>query len=971
MIRVVNGLNRSLCWKKLAGMRQPSSSCRSFCLCSRGPYFCMDLPTARHSSRSTEREHKENVRNKLAATNRFKSTAAYEMASTSSVRSASQKLDVRIGVGESTASKVNNTIPNPNRYPSSVSQSEIRRLLHIRNVGIFAHVDAGKTTVTERMLALAGIVDRAGNVDDGNTVTDYLPAERERGITIQAAAVRFPWAFHNAQAGDFANDSVTIALIDTPGHVDFSVEVNRSVAVLDGAVLVVDAAAGVQAQTQTVWRAMTRPTLLHNCEPQQPQQQTRHKSTQDHSHEPLPCLAVINKMDKVGADFFAAVDSLRNKLPGANPIPIQLPIFRMDSSYSPDHLLSGLVVAQPNNSTTISEDFAGVVDLIHMRAVIWPYCSNSSHASLVENCIPTVVPLWNADHELIDPECPLTQAAVAGRFEMIEALAEVDGTIEELYLNEQEPSSSDARQAIRRATLSQRALPVLASAAVQGKGIEPCLDAIADFLPSPVDRMAPALSTLRDTQDCQQPNANPKTNQHTACTNYPDKVKLGHCFHPSLLALAFKVVHMKGRGGSGDGRVVFCRVYSGTLQTRDSVQIISPPALGESAQPPRMEKVGGMLQMAGGRFDNMEDGEARSGDVCALVGLKSVVTGDTIMLAPQKNRKASKEQQHHLEPSFCAGVAAPKPVLTVKLEAESATEQARLGEALSLLSIEDPSLFVEETDSSTLLSGLGELHIEITLDRLRREHGLQVMVGTPSVAYRETLLSTVETEGMVNFDRTIGNTRLQASISLVIEPLFQEISDGNCRVLTDPIVVVSDNVLAFLGFGDHQGPIEELESKSDTIRALVQGCRGALKRGPSGYGMANVVCKVIGLHAEDGLAGIHAVPGSLRAAAAHIIKELLDKNKTHSCAVLEPKMSVELSLPNEMVGSVLSDLTARRGTVSEVLLGDSDGKTEKKAFICGEVPLIEILGYAGSLRSMTGGEGSFTSEYKGHAPCKL
>lgn len=885
--------------------------------------------------------------------------------------------------------------PSASEWCHDIPASEISRLRHMRNVGIFAHVDAGKTTVTERMLALAGIVQRAGNVDDGNTVTDYLPAERERGITIQSAAIRFPWAFHNAQAGDWANDRAAIALIDTPGHVDFSVEVNRSVAVLDGAVLVVDAAAGVQAQTQTVWRAMTRPSFNNHrtsmmksdddTEDQakaalenDPVHARQHLRKEEHYHEPLPCVALINKMDKVGSNFHSAVQSLRNKLPGANPVPIQLPVFKKAASAAAptpgsnsttttceetESILHGLFAPMHANEFH-SDDFLGILDLVHMRIVIWPdtYSCNID-VSVVENCIPTVIPLWTDDHQLLYPLCPITEVAVTARTNLVETMAEVDELMEEMYLKEQDPTTADLRNAIRRATIGHRILPVMAAAAVQGKGIEPCLDAIADFLPSPIDRMPPSLTILRNSHNNNKAQSNCLQLRNSMAQN---KVALGHCFHPTLLALVFKVLHMKGRGGSGDGRVVFARVYSGTIRCRDVVQIIRPPTPGEESEAPRTERVGGMLELT--HFCNLENGVSRSGDVCALVGLKEVVTGDTIMMPPSnRGRKFSKAER--FEYAYCAGVTAPKPVLTVKLETETPSEQTRLTEALSLLTIEDPSLIVEENDSCTLLSGLGELHIEVILDRIHREHGLKVRSGAPSVAYRETVTAAVETDGLFNFTRTVGGNRLQASIHLKLEPVGGCPNDEySCQLLTDPVVTLAPGVLDYLSFHDYQRSFEELEIRSPVVRSLLEGCRGALKRGPNGYAMANMKCHVLAIDAECGLSGLQTMPGSLRAAAAIAIQTLLS-NGTNAC-VLEPIMSLELSVPNEMVGSVLSDLTSRRGKVDEVCLGDV-ASTERKAVVLGEVPLIEILGYAKTLRSLTGGEASFTSEYKGHSPCTL
>lgn len=850
--------------------------------------------------------------------------------------------------------------------------TEIQRLKHLRNVGILAHVDAGKTTVTERMLALAGVVRSAGNVDDGNTVTDYLPAERERGITIQSAAISFDWGWHNSaprhvNGDDYAqNDKVRVQLIDTPGHVDFSVEVNRSVAVLDGAVLVVDAVAGVQAQTETVWRAITRPSW-NNHDPANLTDSDNEDwvpPQQDHSHEPLPCLALINKMDKDGCHFGKAVQSLRDKLPGANPIPIQIPLFRGGLSKSQAKLETvgnnplppNLVAVAPGDVHSVTGEFVGVVDLIHMRAIIWP--ENHTTVANVEDCVPSVYSLVTSEvHEALYPDCQVTQQAMKARSELIEALAEVDPPMEEYYLNDEEPSNAELRTALRRATLSHKAVPVMAGAALKGKGVEPLLDAVADLLPSPLDRIPPALNKL------DPPNTDDQKNN--ALLSSPRKISLGHPLHPSLLAFAFKVVHMKGRGGSGDGRVVFARVYSGELRDRETIQVISPPAPGEAPQKPREERVCGMLELAGGRFDNVSGGLVKSGDVCALVGLKTVVTGDTILLSGDSGMNKAKKSKRGQELVCLAGVASPKPVITVRLEAESTSEQQRLSAALQLMAIEDPSLVVEETESSTLLSGLGELHIEVTLDRLFREHGLQVLVGPPTVAYRETAKKVIESPGgLLEYDRTIGGTRLQGAVHLVLSPSGCE-KKSSCIMLTDPVVTVGPKAREFLGLNPDLSE-DELLQKSDLARALIRGCQGALRRGPhKSVPMANIECHIENVDAENGLASLKALPGALQAASAYAVAATLQEHKD-ACAVLEPTMSVEVTLPNDMVGSVLSDLSGRRGTVGDVVVGDG---AKIKSLIRGEVPLVEILGYANSLRSLTGGEGAFSAEYKGHSPC--
>jgi elongation factor G len=509
----------------------------------------------------------------------------------------------------------------------------------------------------------------------------------------------------------------------------------------------------------------------------------------------------------------------------------------------------------------------------------------------------------------------------------------------------------------------------MAAAALKGKGIEPLLDSIADLLPSPLDRLPPALHRLDEH------GQKGKLQSARGEIDNTPRITLGHPLHPSLLALAFKVVHMKGRGG-GDGRVVFARVYSGKLQDREQLQIITPPAPGEIADKPRVERIGGMLELAGGKFDNVEGGVVKSGDVCALVGLKTVMTGDTLMLASEtfSNGKQKRSKTPANESLVClAGVAAPKPVITVRLEAETSEQQSRLSEALKLLSTEDPSLLVEETDSTTLLSGLGELHIEVTLDRLYREYGLQVMVGPPSVAYRETVKKELRTPGgLVNFDRTIGGTRLQAAVHLIMKPNHcadydnrDSKSSSHCTLLTAPVVTVGPKAREFLGLNPELSE-EELLVKSDLARALIRGCHGALKRGAlQSAEMTNLICHVEDVDAEGGLASLKALPGALQAASANAVAVCLKENAAH-CSVLEPTMSVEITLPSDMVGAVLSDLNSRRGTVGDVIVGDD---AYSKSLIRGDVPLVEILGYANSLRSLTGGEAAFTSEYKGHSPC--
>eukprot|EP00559_Dactyliosolen_fragilissimus_P006623 CAMPEP_0184865802 /NCGR_PEP_ID=MMETSP0580-20130426/19129_1 /TAXON_ID=1118495 /ORGANISM="Dactyliosolen fragilissimus" /LENGTH=966 /DNA_ID=CAMNT_0027365131 /DNA_START=309 /DNA_END=3209 /DNA_ORIENTATION=+ len=940
---------------------------------------------------------------------------------------------------------VNTSISLQKKYNhSSTFTDQLKDLRAIRNVGVMAHVDAGKTTVTERMLALAGAVRVAGSVDHGNTVTDYLPAERERGITIQSAAISFPWVWYNSNllrncAFDPDSDSnlnvdhlhpkinhpdvqpneIKVHLIDTPGHVDFGVEVNRCVAVLDGAVLVVDAVAGVQAQTETVWRAITRTDHGH------------------HHHQPLPSVIFINKMDRDGRDFGKALLSIQNGLVDSNPLPIQIPIYRYDSSsthihdsssilLSPDEiddtsstsamhlqynqLLQNIVAVPPkthpkqsatkvNNIAATSGPFVGVVDLIHMRAIIWPDIP-SENVSDVESCIPTIIPLL---HHTIDSSHPIVQSATLARHDLIASLADHDSTMEDFFLMEKDPSNEDLLVALRKATLKRHITPVLAGAALRGKGVEPLLDSIADLLPSPLDRNAPNLTKLETQTNNHDDNANSnKTNNNL--------IPVGHPLHPSLLALAFKVVHMKNRGGSGDGRVVFARIYSGKISTKDTLRVISPANQGiestkygknyNNNKKVRVERVGGMLELAGGRFNNMNNGVCNSGDVCALVGLKSVVTGDTLLLSSDisnnlkksrgNSKNKSKNQYAHISEEnlinfdmdtisggdiYLSGVASPSPVLTVRLEAESSDHQAKLSHALSLLAIEDPSLHIEETESTTLLSGLGELHIEIVLDRLKREHGLDVWTGQPSVAFRETILEKIETPGLVQYERLIGTTHMQAAIHLILEPMVPKydssVSATSNAVLHpfDPIVSIGKSAREYLGIDEGIDEVD-LIHVSETAEALISGCRGALQRGVIGsHPIANVHCQIVDVASPDGLSSLINSPGILRAAASSIVRSTMmpDEGKPDpSCTILEPFMDVEITVPTDKVGPVISDLNSRRGSVGDV---DMDNNSQRKSLVRALVPLVEMLGYASSLRSITGGEASFTAEYKSHMPC--
>jgi elongation factor G len=875
---------------------------------------------------------------------------------------------------------------------------------------VFAHVDAGKTTVTERMLALSGIVRNAGSVDGGDTVTDYLPAERERGITIQSAAVGFGWVVPIRSKEDtnssFGGErSVEINLIDTPGHVDFSVEVHRSVAVLDGAVLVIDAVAGVQAQTETVWRAIRNTDRTNNNnDSDSSARSTSSAAHGSHQHEPLPAMMYINKMDRDGADFRHAIETVEKKLKGSNPVPVQLPLYRVENDNGQNNRSTSIgkndsttslgadIVAGTLNQAPPHGEFIGLVDILHMRALIYP--PGAEYLS-IEDAIPTVVNLLSLEG---DRNCQPLDAALDARRDLIARLADVDEVMEDLYLNAMEDeddgsrcpilsniSTSQIQSSLQRMTLSRSIMPTMCGAALRGIGVEPVLDGVAEFLPCPLDRLPPQLSLCSESHTKQQ-----SQQQDTRAQN---AVMLGHPLHPSTLAYVFKVVHMKGRGGSGDGRVAFARVYSGALKARDTVRVISPSsiAMNEDAGKHKKnkhptERVGGMLELSGGKFDNLPEGKCLSGDVCALVGLKGVVTGDTLLLtsastdslpgdqmnSKKKKGKNGKSNDDHwkqyMEGVHLAGLTSPRPVLTLRIEATSSSEQSRLSAALALLTVEDPSLVVKETPTNTLISGLGELHMEVVLDRLRREFGLEVRTGKPAVAYRETVLfddDGVETDGFVEYDRTVGGVQLQGAVRLRLSPSTMMMNTELCVPPEDPLVTLSPETREFFNM-DPIASADETEHKyPPALRALLSGARGSLKRGRLGpYPLANLTCHILDVESE--MTSPETLPGAMRAAAANAVTVLLETlNDDGRLVILEPKMTVEVSVPTNRVGDVLSDLTARRGAVDDVATGDDN--THAKSMVHAEVPLIEILGYANSLRSLTGGEGAFSAEYKGHA----
>ncbi|MFG6194523.1 elongation factor G [Nonomuraea sp. JJY05] len=663
----------------------------------------------------------------------------------------------------------------------------------VRNLGILAHVDAGKTTVTERMLYLAGATYKRGEVHDGTTVTDFDPQERDRGITIFAAAVSCSWDGHR------------VNLIDTPGHVDFSDEVERSLRVLDGAIAVFDAVAGVEPQTESVWRLADR--------------------------YDVPRIAFVNKLDRAGADLDTAVESIRRRLHKA-PLVVQLPIGQEDR-------------------------FTGVVDLVRMRSLAW--ADGACSAGPV-------------------PEDLLAQARRRRRV-LEESVAELHaGALEEFCAR---PSISDETLAgaLRDLTHSGAGLVVLCGAAYRDRGIEPLLDAVVAYLPSPLD--VPPVRGVDGAERAADPGA-------------------------PLVALAFKV------NATATGRLTYVRVYSGTMRKGDTILVT-----GLDTGAGRTERVSRILRVQADRHTEVD--RAVAGDIVAVVGLKSARLGATLC-APGAPLV--------LEPPGTA-----EPVVSVAIEARRSTDADRLASGLARLTEEDPSLAVR-TDAETgqtLLSGMGELHLEVAVDKLRREHVLDVAVGRPQVAHRERVVRGVS--GLLyRHVRQDGGAGQFAHVVLDVEPLDDGFEFGS--------TVVGGRV------------------PREYVRAVAAGCRDALADGPLGGH------PVTGLRVTLTDGATHPKDSSdlaFRTAGRLALREAL---RAAAMELLEPVVEVTVTVPDDAAGGVLGDLAARRGRIS------GSSARAGAVVITAVVPLAEVFGYATRLRSRTQGRGTFTTRPAGYAAAR-
>ncbi|MEV5696719.1 elongation factor G [Streptomyces anthocyanicus] len=672
-------------------------------------------------------------------------------------------------------------------------------LTTVRNLGILAHVDAGKTTVTERILYLTGTTHKRGEVHDGTTVTDFDPQERDRGITIFAAAVSCAWAGHR------------INLIDTPGHVDFADEVERSLRVLDGAVAVFDAVAGVEPQSESVWR-----------------QADRHG---------VPRIAFVNKMDRAGADLDAAVASIRERL---HPVPlvVQLPIGTEDG-------------------------FTGVVDLPRMRALVWADGADAAE----EGPVPGT----------------LREEAARRRRVLEEAVAERHpGALEE-FCDRETLTAATLTGALRDLTRTGDGVVVLCGSAYRDRGVEPLLDAVVAYLPSPLD--VPPVRGTHDGAERERP-ADPAA---------------------PMAALAFKV------NATPTGRLTYLRVYSGTIGKGDTVW---------DAGTRRTERIGRILRVRADRHDPLE--RAVAGDIVAVVGLKTARAGSTLC-APGAPLL--------LEPP---GVA--EPVVHVAVEARRSTETDRLAAALARLTEEDPSLAVrtDPETAQTVLSGMGELHLEVAVERVRRGYGLEVTVGRPGVAYRETV-----GEGVTGFVhrhvKQDGGSGQFAHIVLDVEPWEQD-GDGAGGGFVFRSTVVGGRV------------------PQEYVRAVEAGCRDALAEGPLGGH------PVTGLRVTLTDGQTHVKDSSDTAFRTAGRFGLRDALRASGMILLEPVVEVTVTVPEDGVGGVLGDLAARRGRVTG---SDPRGGA---VVVTATVPLAELFGYATRLRSRTQGRGTFTARPTGYAP---
>jgi len=669
----------------------------------------------------------------------------------------------------------------------------------VRNIGIIAHIDAGKTTTTERVLFYTGMVHRIGEVHDGAATTDYMEQERERGITITAAAVSTTWRDHQ------------INVIDTPGHVDFTAEVQRSLRVLDGGVTVFDAVAGVEPQSETVWR-----------------QATEYK---------VPRMCFVNKMDRVGANFDRTVSMIIERLNG-NPVPLQIPY-------------------------GTGKDFGGIIDLLKMELLTY---DEETGTKIESHPIPE-------SHR---------EEAETRRTEMVERIVESDEFLTEKYLMEEEISDEELLAALRAGVISNKLHPVLCGSALKNKGVQQLLDAIVDYLPSPLD-IPPVEGTAEGDED-------------TKLVRHADDSE-------PMSGLVFKIL------ADRFGRLAFTRVYSGVLKTGTRIY---NPVKGTT------ERVGRIVRMFADRREDID--EIRAGDIAAVIGFKDTFTGDTV---------CDEENAIVLE-----NIKFPNPVIELSIEPNSKADQDKLAKGLASLSDEDPT-FQVEVDSKlgqTKIKGMGELHLEVLVDRLKREFNVDATVGRPRVAYREAI--TKENRVDMVFKRQTGGSGQYARIVIVYAPMSDE-----------EAATTKGNLL-------WQDKVAGGAVTKEFVRAAEKGVRETMDGGViAGYPIVRLKATAVdgAMHDVDSSEIAFKVAGSMS------LKEGIQKG---SPVILEPSMKVEVVAPDDYTGSIVGDLSSRRGIVQGM-----EPRGEGITAIRAQVPLSEMFGYATDIRNMSQGRGSFTMEF--------
>ena len=664
-----------------------------------------------------------------------------------------------------------------------------------RNIGIMAHIDAGKTTTTERILYYTGRSYKIGEVHEGTATMDWMVQEQERGITITSAATTCFWR------------DCRVNIIDTPGHVDFTVEVERSLRVLDGAVALLDAVSGVEPQTETVWR-----------------QADKYR---------VPRMVFVNKMDRVGADYYRCIDMLRTRL-GAHPVPIHIPIGREDQ-------------------------YRGLVDLIDQTAMVWD--DNDDTLGKEFKKVPVPIDLADTVKEY--------------REKMIEALAEVDDHLMEKYVGGETISPAELKAAVRKGTIAMKLFPVLCGSAFKNKGVQALLDAVIDYLPSPLD-IPPVQGINPETRE---------TEERKASDEAP------------FAALAFKIMN-----DQHVGQLVFLRVYSGTLDASSGVL---------NSTKDKKERVGRLLRMHANKREEVE--AIAAGDIAAAIGLKYTTTGDTLC-DPDK-------------PIVLESMTFPEPVIAVAIEPKTRADEEKLGVSLSRLALEDPTFRVttEEETSQTLIHGMGELHLEIIVDRLLREFRVEANVGKPQVAYRETIRKKGEAQG--KFVRQTGGRGQYGDVYIEVEPN----EPGGGFVFENKII---------------GGAVPK-----EYVPAVEKGIKEAMETGVlAGYPMVDIKVQLTdgSYHDVDSSEMAFKIAGSMG------FKEACRKAKP---ALLEPVMDVEVVTPEEYMGAIVGDLNSRRG---RILSMEARGSSQ---VIRANVPLGQMFGYATEMRSMTQGRATYTMQF--------